>query len=330
MTDSQRIDVHHHLLPPFYIEAQKGAGMRGTAYAAFPEWTPDRSLAIMDRIRVATAVLSFTAPGIWFGDKAQTVALARRCNDYLAEVVASNPARFGAFAMLPLPDVDASLKEIAYALDVLKLDGICHLTHVADRYVGHADYAPVYEELNRRGAVVFIHPTYPPKSAEQDWFVPRAIIDYPLETTRTISNMLFSGMLERQPDIRFILSHAGGAMPFLAHRLEIFDNLTPYRERYPKGSRHYLRRLWYDTTLSADRVPLDALRAIAEPDRILFGSDFPYVPNATIEDESRRLDAYGGFDAGTRPMMERRNAELLFPRLRTQQTASAAQEELRP
>lgn len=316
MTDQQRIDVHHHLLPQFYIDAQKAAGMRGTAYAAFPEWTPTHSLSIMDRVRVGTAILSFTAPGIWFGDTSQTTALAHRCNEYLAEVIAENPGRFGAFALLPLPDVDAALKEVAYALDVLKLDGICHLTHVDDRYVGHTDYGPVYEELNRRRAVVFIHPTYPPKSAEKDWFVPRAIIDYPLETTRTISNMLFTGMLERLPDIRFIVSHAGGAMPFLAHRLTLFDSLTPYRDRYPRGSRHYLRQLWYDTTLSADKVPLDALRELADPARILFGSDFPYVPDATIEDESRRLDAYTGFDAGTRPMMERRNAEALFPRFR--------------
>jgi predicted TIM-barrel fold metal-dependent hydrolase len=315
MAEARRIDIHHHLLPPFYIEAQKAAGMTGSAYGAFPAWSAERSLAVMDRHGIATAMLSFTAPGIWFGDPVRTVALARRCNDTLAELAAAHPGRFGAFAMLPLPDVEASLRETERALDVLGLDGVTLLTQVADRYVGHADYQPVYAELARRQAVAFVHPTYPPKSAERDWFVPRSIIDYPLETTRTISYLLFTGTLERLPGIRFILSHAGGAMPFLAHRLALFDTLTPWIERYPKGARHYLRRLWYDTTLSTDPVQLAALQALADPARILFGSDFPYVPDAVVAAESERLDAYPGFDARTRPMVERANALALFPRL---------------
>jgi len=315
MANARRIDVHHHLLPTFYIEAQQSAGMKGSAYGAFPVWSPERSIALMNRLEIASAILSFTAPGIWFGDAAQTAALARRCNDHLAELVAAHPRRFGAFAMLPLPDVDASLRELERALDVLKLDGVVHLTQVADRYVGHADYQPVYAELDRRNSVVFIHPTYPPKSAERDWFVPRSIIDYPLETTRTISYMLFTGTLERLPDIRFILSHAGGAMPFLAHRLELFDTLTPHIDRYPKGARHYLKRLYYDTTLSTDPAQLAGLQALADPSRILFGSDYPYVPDSVVVAEGERLDAYAGFDAGSRALMERQNAEVMFPRL---------------
>lgn len=315
MADAQRIDVHHHLLPEFYIEAQKAAGMRGSAYGAFPVWSAERSVALMDRLDIAAAILSFTAPGIYFGDVAQTAMLARRCNDYLAELVAGRPRRFGAFAQLPLPDVEASLREIAHALDVLKLDGICHLTQVADRYVGHPDYEPVYAELNRRKAVVFIHPVYPPKSATRDWIVPSSFIDYPLETTRTIANMIYTGLLERLPDIRFILSHAGGAIPFLAHRLELFDPLTPLRERFPKGARHYLKRLYYDTTLSTDPVQLDALRALADPARILFGTDYPYVPESVVDAEFRALAAYRGFDSDARRAMERGNAATLFPRL---------------
>jgi predicted TIM-barrel fold metal-dependent hydrolase len=314
VANRNRIDVHHHLLPQFYIDAQKSAGRTGTAYGAFPAWSPERALALMDRMQIATAMLSFTAPGIWFGDAPQTGELARRCNDYLAELVATHPRRFGAFAMLPFPDVDASLREIERALDVLKLDGITHLTQVADRYVGHADYLPVYAELDRRKAVVFVHPTYPPKSAEKDWFVPRSIIDYPLETTRAISYMLFTGTLERLPNIKFIMSHAGGAIPFLAHRLALFDALTPYIERYPNGARHYLKRLYYDTTLSTDPAQLSALQALVGPTQILFGSDFPYVSEAIVLAEGERLDGYRGFDARSRPMMECTNAEALFPR----------------
>ena len=321
MANQGRIDVHHHLLPQFYIDAQVAAGIHGTAYRKFPDWSPEDTLALMDRLNIATTILSFTAPGIWFGDEKQTAELARRCNDYQAELIDAHPGRLGAFAMLPFPDVDASLKEVEYALDTLKLDGVVHLTHVADRYVGHEDYRPVYDELNRRGAVMFVHPTYPPKSAEKDWVVPRAIIDYPLETTRTISNMLFSGLLERSPDIRFIMSHAGGAIPFLAHRLELFDNLTPYIENYPRGARHYLQQLYYDTALSADPVQLAALQALADPSRIMFGTDYPYVAAEVVAAETGRFDAFDGFDDRTRRMVERDNAEILFPRFRAHQPA---------
>ncbi|MBM3485971.1 MAG: amidohydrolase [Alphaproteobacteria bacterium] len=312
---TNRIDVHHHLVPAFYIEAQKAAGMKGTAYTSFPDWTAEKAIALMDRMRIAIAIQSFTAPGIWFGDRAETVRLARTCNDYLAALVARHPKRFGAFAMLPLPDVDAALAELARALDTLKLDGVVHLTHVDGRYVGHADYWPVYEELNRRGAVLFIHPTYPPRSEERDWMVPRAFIDYPLETTRTISYMLFTGMLAKLPDIRMILSHAGGAMPFLAHRLSLFDGVTSFAERYPEGAKHYLRRLYYDVALSSDPNALRALQALTDPTHILYGSDYPYVADRIVEAESGRLDAYAGFDATARPLMERQNALALFPRL---------------
>ncbi len=314
MADRYRIDAHHHLLPQFYIDAQEAAGIKATAYRAFPEWTPEVSLELMERLNIAATIISFTAPGIYFGDDGKTAGLARQCNDYYAELVRDHPTRFGAFAMLPFPDVDASLKEIEYAADTLHLDGFVHLTQVADRYVGHQDYAPVYDELNRRKAVVLVHPTYPPKSAEKDWCVPRAIIDYPLETTRTISYMLFTGMLERCPDIRFIMSHAGGAMPFLAHRLEIFDTLTPYIENYPKGAMHYLKLLYYDTALSNSPEQLTALMSLADPSRILFGTDFPYVADAQVTAECALFDAYDGFDDATRRRVERDNALTLFPR----------------
>lgn len=314
MTDPYRIDVHHHLLPQFYIDAQIAAGITGTAYRAFPEWSAEISLGLMERLNIATTILSFTAPGIYFGDETQTAKLARQCNEFYAELVRDHPTRFGAFAMLPFPDVDASLKEIEFAADTLALDGFVHLTQIADRYVGHADYDPVYDELNRRNAVVLVHPTYPPKSEEKDWFVPRSFMDFPLETTRTISNMVYTGMLERCPDIRFIMSHAGGAMPFLARRLELFDPLSPYKENFPKGTMHYLKRLYYDTALSNSPEQLAALQALAEPERILFGTDFPYVPEGPVTAECTRFDGYDGFNEATRRMVERDNALPLFPR----------------
>ena len=310
-----KIDVHHHVLPQFFRDAQSAGGYPSTAYRAFPDWTPETSLALMDRLDIRTAVLSFSAPGIYFGDAAVTRDLARRCNDYLAECVARYPGRFGGFASLPLPDVDAALREAARALDELQLDGIVHLTQTANRYAGCPEYQPVYEELNRRRAVVFIHPTYAPKSAEEGYVVPRPVVDYPGESTRAVTNLVFTGTLERNRDIRFVISHAGGMLPFIAHRIAIFDDLTPHRKNYPEGVMPYLRRLYYDTALSGDPVVLDTLLRLVGPSQILFGTDYPYVPDATAERETRVTDAYPGFDAAARARVERENAWGLFPRL---------------
>lgn len=313
--ETGRIDVHHHVLPEFYKEVQRAAGITGTAYQGFPDWSPERSLAVMDANRVATAILSFTSPGIFFGDMAQTRDLARRFNDYLAELKDARPDRFGGFAFLPLPDVDASLVEIGRVMDDLRLDGFTLLTSVDERYIGHPDFEPVYEELHRRQAVAFIHPCYPPGAEARGWDVPRMIVDYPFETTRVAVNLIFNGVMERLPGIRFILSHAGGTLPFLAHRIEIFDRKTRFAERYPQGARAYMNRFWFDTALSGDSVPLAALQGLVDPSRILFGTDYPYVSEETVAAETAGFDAYGGLVGEDRTLAERRNAEALFPRL---------------
>ena len=234
-----RIDVHHHVLPEFYKDSQRAVGISGTAYRGFPDWTPEKSLALMEATNTAASILSFTSPGIFFGDIDVTRNLARQCNDYLAQLAADYPGKFGGFAFLPLPDIDASLREIERVLDVLNLDGITLLTSVDERYIGHPDFEPIYEELNHRKAVTFIHPCYPPGTEAQGWNIPRMIVDYPFETTRVATNLIFNGVMERLPDIQFILSHSGGALPFLAHRITIFDSQTPFQEKYPKGAALY-------------------------------------------------------------------------------------------
>lgn len=315
MTRQNRIDVHHHVLPEFFRQAQSAGGYPSTAYRAFPDWSPDMALALMDGLGIATAMMSFSAPGIYFGDRAATADLARQCNDYLAELIAAHPGRFGAFASLPFPDTDDCLAEIVRAADDLGLDGFIHLTQVDDRYAGHPDYHEIYRELDRRKAVVFIHPTYPSESKERDHVVPRPFVDYPCETTRATANLLFTGVLAEMPNIRFILPHAGGVLPMLAHRIEIFDDLTAHREKYPEGARAYFRRFYYDTALSGDPAMLAALQALADPARILFGTDYPYIPERIAEAETAGTDAYSGFDETARTMMEYANARVLFPRL---------------
>ena len=309
-----RIDVHHHVLPEFYKDSQRAVGISGTAYRGFPDWTPEKSLALMETTNTTTSILSFTSPGIFFGDIDVTRNLARRCNDYLAKLAADYPGKFGGFAFLPLPDIDASLREIDRVLDELKLDGITLLTSVDERYIGHPDFEPIYEELNHRKAVTFIHPCYPPGTEAQGWNIPRMIIDYPFETTRVATNLIFNGVMERLPNIRFILSHSGGALPFLAHRITIFDRQTPFQEKYPKGALHYIKQFYFDTALSGDTAALDCLASIAHPDRILFGSDYPYISETVAEVETAGFDSYNGFNKETFEAINRRNAEILFPR----------------
>jgi predicted TIM-barrel fold metal-dependent hydrolase len=310
-----RIDVHHHVMPEFYMAAQRGAGITGSAYRGFPEWSPENSLAVMDANRVALAMMSFSSPGIYFGDLAQTRDLARQCNDFLAELAAGRPDRFGGFATLPLPDTDASLAEIARALDDLGLDGITLLTSVDERYIGHPDFEPIYAELDRRKAVVFIHPCYPPGTEARGWDIPRMLIDYPFETTRVATNLIFNGVMERLPNIKFILSHAGGTLPFLAHRIEIFDKLTKFQDNYPKGAAAYMQRFYYDTALSGADAPLAALLDLVTPSQILFGTDHPYVTEDVIAAETAGLDRFAGLDDAARRRIDHENAETLFPRL---------------
>tara|TARA_E500000331_G_C17194206_1_gene686287 strand:- start:70 stop:1020 length:951 start_codon:yes stop_codon:yes gene_type:complete len=309
-----RIDVHHHVLPEFYIEAQRGAGITGSAYRGFPQWSPAQSLSVMENENIATSLLSFTSPGIWFGDIEQTRVLARQCNEFLASLATDHPGRFGGFAFLPLPDIDAALSEIAHVFDELKLDGITLLTSVDNKYIGHPYFEPLYAELNRRKSVVFIHPCYPPGTEADGWDIPRMLIDYPFETTRVATNLIFQGVMERYPDINFILSHSGGTLPFIAHRIAIFDKATTFQDSYPKGALSYIKRFWFDTALSGDAVPLAGLTAVAEPSRILFGTDYPYITSDIVTDETDGFDAWDGLTEVQRSGVNRGNAETLFPR----------------
>jgi predicted TIM-barrel fold metal-dependent hydrolase len=309
---TNRHDVHHHVIPEFFKDAVAKGGYTATSYRPYPEWSPEISLALMDRAGVEKAYLSFSAPGIYFGDKQAACELGRRCNEYLAGLTDAHADRFGAFAVLPLPDIDGALAEIEHALDELKLDGIGLMTQVGGQYQGNAEFEPVYAELNKRKRPIFIHPTYLPKTEAKDMEVPDAIIEYPFDTTRTVANMIFTGLLERHPDLRFILPHGGGCLPFLANRIQIFDHLPKFRDNFPRGSAAYLRRLYYDTAVIGDSAPIGALQAMAGPSQILFGTDYPYLADEVILDQTAGTDAHGGFDQAGRRMMEHENAEKLF------------------
>jgi predicted TIM-barrel fold metal-dependent hydrolase len=312
---SGRIDVHHHIVPRDYVEALASIGVSAVGRIPFPRWDPGRALEMLERQGIAAAITSISAPGVHFGDAKFARDLARRCNELSAKLVSEHPERFGAFAVLPLPDVEGALRELEYALDTLRLDGVVLLTSQSDgRYLGDPLFDEVMAELDRRRAVVFVHPTVPRSSESIRLDVPGPIAEFVFDTTRAAINLIWSGTLERHPAVRVILSHAGGTTPFLAGRIALLDAAPELRERAPQGVAHYLGRFFYDTALSANPGALGSLQALVGPERILFGSDFPFAPEAVASASIEGLARYEGFDAAARRAIERENALGLFPR----------------
>jgi predicted TIM-barrel fold metal-dependent hydrolase len=269
----------------------------------------------MDRGGVAAAVVSITNPGIWFGDAAQTRRLARACNDYGASLVQKHPARFGFFAAMPLPDVDATLKEIEYAYDTLKADGVGLLTSYGDAWLGNRAYRPVMEELNRRKAIVAVHPTAANccRNLEYAPGVGPGSMEYGTDTTRAIMGVAFSGDATRCPDIRFIWSHAGGTVPFLAGRIEGASNGA--KEALPNGFIAELKKFYYDLAGAANRGAMASLLQLVATTQIVFGTDFP--PGGTSAAVARTLAEIGLLNDNDRRAIDRENAVRLLPRFKT-------------
>jgi 6-methylsalicylate decarboxylase len=302
-----RIDIHHHFAPPAWVSEVKG---RPLLQAANTKWTPAQSIDDMDRGGVAAAMISITNPGLWFGDAEVTRRLARACNEYGAKLVQQYPTRFGLFAAMPLPDVDATLKEIAYAYDTLKVDGIGLLTSYGDTWLGNAAFRPVMEELNRRKAVVHIHPTAANCCRNLEYGAAPGSIEYGTDTTRAIIGVTFSGDAARYPDIRFIWSHAGGSAPFLAGRID-GGNVN---DRMPKGFIYEAKKFYYDTAGASNRGALASLLELVPKSQVLFGTDFP--PGGSSVELATMLAAVGFFSPTDLRAVEQENAVRLLPRLK--------------
>ena len=305
-----RIDIHHHFAPPAWVTAVKG---RPLLQPANTTWTPEKSIEDMDRGGVAAAVVSITNPGLWFGDAPMTRSLSRACNDYGATLVRNHPARFGLFAAMPLPDVDGTLREIEYALDTLKADGIGLFTSYGDRWLGHADFRPVMEELHRRKAVVHVHPTAANCCRNLDYAaaVGPGSIEYGTDTTRAITGVAFSGDAAKYPDVRFIWSHAGGTAPFLASRIDGASRGA--KERMPAGFMSTLKTFYYDLAGATNAGAVASLLQLVAPDRVLFGTDFP--PGGAAADYVTAIRELKMFSEAALRAVERDNAARLIPRL---------------
>jgi predicted TIM-barrel fold metal-dependent hydrolase len=309
-----RIDVHHHLYPPAYITAM-AQEMKETGFTPRP-WTPQTSIEMMDKHGVATAMLSPVQRLVLdsMSDKSERArTLVRINNDYNAQLVRDFPGRFGLFAALPLPDVEGSLKEIAYAYDTLKADGIALWTSYRDKWPGDPAFAPVFEELNRRKAVVFYHPAAGTCCRN---LIPglaiSGMIEYDIDTARCAESMLVGGTPGRFPDVRFIFSHSGGAITTLAARM-IDDYPKAFADRLPHGVEYEFRRFYYEVAHASKQAALDALKDIAPVSQILYGADVP-LRNYELTDEG--LEVYSGFSPKDWEAIYRGNAEKLFPRLK--------------
>ena len=305
----RRIDVHFHLLPPQYLAEAPPAGAVQKPFARSPE----TALEDMDRNGVATAMLSFPTPSYWFGDLQAGRRLARFCNDYFAALVKQHPARFGLFAGLPpLGDTDGVLREIDYAYDVLGADGVAVMTNYGGHYLGDDAFAPVWQALDRRGAVIFVHPADPPCCGAIADGVGVGYGEWPFDTARTVMSLWVADALARWPNLRFIFSHGGGGLPMIADRIDKFGRPGSKGAPPVHDAWAFISKLYFDVANAAGPSALPAVRGMVPSQHILFGSDYPYVP---LERGVAYLEK-AGLGAEQLGAIDRDNALALLPRLR--------------
>src|SRR5580658_8854097 len=306
------IDVHFHLIPQFYRDAVYEAG-RGPAIGRYPDWSPQLALDLMDKHGIALAITLLAQPGVSFLPAGEAASFARRVNDYAADLVGQHPRRFGCFGLLPMHDIDAAIAEARYCLDTLRFEGISLFASYGEKFLGDAAFDPLLAYLDGQKAVVHIHPSLHPSSRSLDLPWPGFMIEYPFDTTRAAVNLLFSGALERFAKIRFILSHAGGTLPFLAWRLSVAPMID---KRLKQRSRaeifEGLKTFWYDNALASGIESMGTLSRIAANERILFGSDWPFCNDRVVAEEVKDFTAPGFLPHDAMAMIARDNALKLF------------------
>lgn len=309
MSGPARIDVHQHALPPEFVEALERNGLGTWAPVG---WSAEGALAAMDEHEIATSILSLSTPGPRIGDDAQGRFLTKQINERLASLMANRPDRFGMFASVPLPDIDGSLEAIRHAYDDLSTDGVVLLASNKGRYLGDPAYDEVMAELNRRSALVFVHPGAL-AGAPVEGLHP-VLTDLLLDTVRAAVNMVIRGVPKRFPNLKFILSHGGGFLPYSAYRTAnlapIVDPSFDYDEVLDGLSSYY-----FDTALASSPSSLPSLLKFARPGHVLFGSDWPYCLDKSVTFFTDHLDAYDSLDAAGHAAINRGNAEALLPRL---------------
>ena len=325
-----RIDIHHHFQPDIYYDFQRKYGKGFDTN----QWSLSKDLEDMDQAGTAVAFLSLTTPGFVFGELNEVRKVSRGCNEAAAKLVADHPGRFGNFATIPLADTEGALRETEYALDTLKADGICLFSNYGDVWLGHATFAPVYEELNRRKTLVYVHPVLRellrnPERRERRGAKRNRHDRISARTRRAPSlALIFSGMTTKFPDITWIFAHGGGTMPFLIERFfqggtsaEIVPGIVtkgqdePPVKNLPAGEviLRELRKCYYDTAQISNPVALGALRKVIPVSQILYGTDYWY---RTAVESVRGLTTSKVFSAEELRAISRTNAERILPRYR--------------
>jgi predicted TIM-barrel fold metal-dependent hydrolase len=309
-TKRKRIDVHHH---PVLTSHLTHMGRNSANPGALKNWTVQKSLDDMGAGGIDAAVLSLPyPPEAWVIDGKDAAKLAREGNEFMAQLARDHRGKYGVFATLPINHIDASLKEAEYAFDTLGVDGIGMMTNLGERWLGDPHYAPLFEELNRRKAVVFVHPAAPFCCTNLVPDIPDTMIEFATDTSRAIGRMIFSGAAARFPDIRFIFSHGGGTMPFIAERYIRMPSLSPsLKERVPNGVEHELRKFYYELAQASYRSALAALTPLVPFSQLLFGTDHPFRKAS----EHMALLREFGFGDAEIDALTRGNPAVLLPRL---------------
>jgi 6-methylsalicylate decarboxylase len=313
-TGRYRVDVHAHALPATYRKALIDAGLEDLDGVPAPEWSVPRALDFMERYGIQAQVLCVSSPGVAFLSGQRAVNLARATNHDLAQIVRARPARFGALAVLPLPDVDASVAEAVRALDTLKLDGISVLSNYGGTYLGSPALEPLWAELDKRCAYVYIHPQPPLEVDRPTSALPPYLLEFPFDTTRAVVNLIYARTFQRYPNIRWQVAHAGGTLPFLSYRASFLANGAPgalTQEQF----RAVLRALRYDTALAGQRSAQVSVLEVTDVDHVLFGTDWPFSAALFPASGDPQPELSATYTKKQRLQIERRNALREFPRL---------------
>jgi predicted TIM-barrel fold metal-dependent hydrolase len=322
------IDLHHHLIPDFYVQELATKGITDLSGVPIPIYNPEECLKDMEKVGIEKAILSIPASGLHINNTDFFRHLARKTNTYLAEILREFPNRFGALASMPLPNIDAAFEELEYAMDELHLDGVVLLSNSDGLYLGDPELEEFFAELNRRRLVVFLHPDDPPFAEMKKPDVPVVHIEWPFDTTRAVANMVYNGVLDRFPHIRFILPHGGGAVPYLAWRISILeyrqrDKVKKLRSLYdlilrkqgPAAGLRLLKNMYYDTTAVTTPSSLMTLKELLEPSHIVLGTDLGAAPRLMASLVLSDLKSFDGFNEKDLKIIARKGALELFPGL---------------
>jgi predicted TIM-barrel fold metal-dependent hydrolase len=316
---TKKIDVHHHIIPDFYRDALLANGSPQSAGMNIKSWNPGDNLKMMNRLGIQIAIVSVSEPGVkpLLPDDRKT--MARQINEYTARLINQYPDRFGAFAFLPLPDVNAALEEITYAIDGLGLDGVSLLSNYEELFLGDTLFDPIFDELNRRKAVVHLHPSASADSYRRPQFVQADFMeDFTFNTTRAATNLILSGTMKRCPDLHIILSHGGGTLPFIKDRITGSQiALAMQNDEMPnlfRNAGHYMKQFYYDTALTTSKIGLMGLKEITSASHLLYGSDANFAPEIAGLAMNIQLKVSDEFDKESYQDVLRDNALKLFPR----------------